>query len=101
MATPLALDTGRLADATIVLTVTGEIDLSNVDAFKDALVAAVGDADGTKVTVDLAAVDYLDSGGVNVLFANAEHIRVLANPLLLPILAVSGLTRVVTVEPQA
>lgn len=37
MATPLSLDTVRRGDGTLVLRATGELDLSNVDAFRDAL----------------------------------------------------------------
>lgn len=90
MATPLSIDVVRRNDGTVVLTATGEIDLSNIDTFADALVDAT--------VVDLSGVDYLDSGGINALFGNADHIHVIANPILLPVLKISGLTDVVSVE---
>jgi anti-anti-sigma factor len=104
MSTPLTLSTGRRDDGTLVLTATGEIDLSNVDTFNQALADAMTTTD--QVTVDLRDVHYLDSGGINALFHHADNIRVIANATLMPLLTISGLTQLVTVEqdrpsPQA
>jgi anti-anti-sigma factor len=77
---------------------TGEIDLSNVHAFATALDDAIAGNDGERVTVDLSAVDYVDSGAINVLFTCAERIRLIVKPLLIPVLTVSGLTKLTTVE---
>jgi hypothetical protein len=35
------------------------------------------------------------------LFARADHIHLIAHPLLMPILTISGLTELVTVDPAA
>ncbi len=100
MATPLLLRTDRRDDGATVLTAVGELDLSNIAEFSEALVAAVRDgADGTPLLVDLSGVDYLDSGAISVLFEHADVIDVVANPLLMSVLTVSGLTDVVTVKP--
>jgi anti-anti-sigma factor len=96
MATPLDLNTTDRGDGIRVLTATGEIDLSNIDAFTGALAAA--GTDGMKLIVDLSGVLYLDSGAINALFANAGHIRLIANPVLMPVLKISGLTDVAPVE---
>jgi stage II sporulation protein AA (anti-sigma F factor antagonist) len=63
---PLAsVDVGRAAGGVRVVTVRGEIDLTNADAFADALAGA---AEGvTELRVDLSAVVYLDSLGARVL----------------------------------
>ena len=45
MPTSLTLDTVRSTDGRLVLTATGEIDLSNVEPFSQALTDAVADAD--------------------------------------------------------
>ena len=98
MATPLRLRTDRQEDGALVLIAVGELDMSNIGAFSDAIGVAVG-SDGHALLVDLSAVDYLDSGAINVLFDYAESIELLVNPVLLPVLTVSGLTRVTIVKP--
>jgi anti-anti-sigma factor len=102
MATSLTLDTTR-HDERVVLVAAGEIDLSNIDAFNNALTTATSEAaDGdNSVTVDLSAVEYLDSAAINALFARADHINLIAHPLLMPILTISGLTELVAVEPAS
>lgn len=99
MATPLQLRTER-RDGELVLFAIGELDLSNVHTFAGALGAAVGSTVGAPLHVDLSAVEYLDSGAINVLFDHAESIDLVVNPMLLPVLSVSGLTDVVTVKPS-
>ena len=98
MATLLTLNTERGDDGKHVLVASGEIDLSNVDAFAQALAAAVENSGGT-LTVDLSAVEYLDSAAVNALFAHAEQLHILAQPLMMRVFAVSGLSELATVEP--
>ncbi|MBB2991664.1 anti-anti-sigma factor [Mycolicibacterium iranicum] len=100
MATPLRLRTDRRDDGVLVLVAVGELDLSNISTFADALSTAteVG-ADGSPLHVDLSEVEYLDSGAINVLFDHAESIALVVNPVLLPVLKVSGLTEVTTVTP--
>ena len=100
MTTPLTLNTGRRFDGSLVLTAIGELDLSNIDAFTHALSSAVEEAQssGGPVTVDLSAVEYLDSAAINVLFTHAEHVQIFANPILMGAFTVSGLTGLVAVE---
>ena len=71
MATPLELSTRPGADGIPVVTVAGEIDMSNADRFRDALGLAAAAADGGSFVVDLTGVEYLDSAGVHALFAHA------------------------------
>ena len=97
MATPLSISTDRRGDGALVLTAAGEIDLTNIGAFVAALDDAASARD-TTVTVDLSGVEYLDSGGINVLFAHADHLHVIANSILMPVLKISGLTDVASVE---
>jgi anti-anti-sigma factor len=99
MPTLLTLDAARSSDGVLVLTAMGEIDLSNVDTFDEALTAAVAEtAGGGTLTVDLSRVEYLDSAAVNVLFPHAEHIRLVAHPFLIRVFTVSGLTELTIVE---
>jgi anti-sigma B factor antagonist len=96
MATPLELSTGCGADGTPVVTAVGEIDMSNADRFRDALGEVA--PDGGRFVVDLTGVEYLDSAGINALFAYASRIRLIAGPLLAPVLTISGLADI-TVPP--
>ncbi len=103
MTTPLTLDTARCNDGKLVLTAAGEIDLSNIDAFNQALTTATTEAvsSGETLTVDLSAVEYLDSAAINVLYARADHIHLIAHPLQMSVLTISGLAELVTIEPAS
>ena len=99
MTTALALTADRCPDGTTVLAAVGEIDMSNVDAFATALDQAAGAReDGRPLVVDLTAVEYLDSAGLAVLFSHVEHVRLIAGPLLAPLLTISGLADLTTVR---
>jgi anti-anti-sigma factor len=100
MPTLLTLDTARSDDGKLVLIAAGEIDLSNVDTFNKALITAVteNESSGGPLTIDLSAVDYLDSAAINALFPHAEHLRVIAHPFLVRVFAISGLSELATVE---
>ncbi|CAM3447529.1 STAS domain-containing protein [Mycobacterium colombiense] len=96
MTTPLTLDTARGSDGKFVLVAEGEIDLSNIDEFNLALAsAATGDG---ALLVDLSAVEYLDSAAINTLAAHADRIELVAHPVLMPVLRVSGLTELTTIQ---
>ncbi|MHA7652190.1 STAS domain-containing protein [Mycobacterium sp. ML4] len=101
MPTSLNLDTARANDGHLVLLATGEIDLSNIDAFDRALSAAANEAAsrGGELTVDLSAVEYLDSAAIHALFTHADNINVIAHPLLMSILSMCGLTELIATEP--
>jgi anti-anti-sigma factor len=100
MSALLTLDTARSDDGKLVLIAAGEIDLSNVDTFTQALTTAIAEADGSsgKLTVDLSTVKYLDSAAVNVLFNFAEQIQLIVHPFLIRIFTITGLTELTTVE---
>ena len=101
MATPLELSTRASADGIPVVTVAGEIDMSNAGRFRDALGLAAAAVDGGSFVVDLTGVEYLDSAGVHVLFAHAARIRLIAGPLLEPVLTVSGLSDITSVSEDS
>jgi len=100
MATPLRLNTDRGVDGTPRVTAAGEIDISNIGAFSEALATA---SEGTRgpITVDLSAVKYLDSAGINALFRYADEIdrlHLIVHPFLLRVLTISGLSEIATVQ---
>jgi anti-sigma B factor antagonist len=100
VATPLTVNTDRGPHGTVRVTATGEIDLSNIDQFVEALDTA-STGTGGPVTVDLSTIKYLDSRAINALFDHADKVdrlHVIVHPLLLRVLTISGLNKVATVE---
>ena len=93
MTTPLTLTAGRRPDGTHQLAVRGEIDMSNGDRLAEALEVTSG-----PLLLDLTAVEYIDSAGLNVLFAHAERLEVIAPARLSRVLTVSGLAELATVH---
>jgi anti-anti-sigma factor len=100
MSTLLTLDTTRSDDGKPMLIAAGEIDLSNVDKFTQALDTAIAETadSGRKLTVDLSTVKYLDSAGINVLFNHADQINLIVHPFLIRIFTITGLNELTTVE---
>ncbi|GAA0578079.1 STAS domain-containing protein [Paractinoplanes ferrugineus] len=94
MSTPLTFTTG----GTDVLAAAGEIDMSNAATFAAALREARQTAGTAVLTVDLTGVDYIDSAGLAALFPHVEHVRVVANPLLAPVLTIAGLDELTTIR---
>ena len=125
MPTPLEISTQPGADGIPVVTVAGEIDTSNAERFRDALglaaaavdaaaadraaadgaaadgAAADGAEGGGSFVVDLTGVEYLDSAGVHALFGYAPRIRLIAGPLLEPVLTVSGLSGITSMRDDS
>lgn len=100
MATPLTLHTESDADGAPRLVAAGEIDLSNIGQFTTALAEASAGSQPT-VTVDLGAVKYVDSAGINALFDYADQVddlHVIVHPFLIRVLTISGLSEIATVE---
>lgn len=100
MTTPLTLDTARGSDGKFVLVAAGEIDLSNIDTFNLALTSAATEATGgdRALLVDLSAVEYLDSAAISALVRHADQIEVVAHPILMPVLRISGLSELTSVQ---
>lgn len=96
MTTPLRITTGETTDGLPRLSAEGEIDLTNADGFAARLRDAL--SPGRRLLVDLTDVLYLDSAGLAVLFANAEHIDIRIAPLNEALLSFSGLDQLTTVE---
>jgi anti-anti-sigma factor len=101
MTTPLTLNTDRGVDGTPRVIAAGEIDISNIHVFTEALTTA---SDGSRrpITVDMSAVKYLDSAGINVLFKHADeidHLHLIVHPFLMRVLTITGLSEIATVQP--
>ena len=103
MATALTLNTDRGADGEPRVVAVGEIDLSNIGVFTEALATASA---GTRspITVDLSAVKYLDSAGINALFNHADEVdrlHLIVHPFLIRVLTISGLSEIAVIEPAS
>jgi anti-anti-sigma factor len=103
MTTQLTLNIDHYADGVPRVIAVGEIDLSNIDVFTDALGSASA---GTPrpITVDLSAVTYLDSAGINALFNHADKVdrlHLIVHPFLIRVLTISGLNDIADVETAA
>lgn len=102
MATELTVNADTHSDGTPLLIAVGEIDLSNIEIFSRALNTVVASAGAAgPVLVDLSAVEYLDSAAIGALSVHADQMpgmRLLANPHLIPVLRISGIDQLVTVE---
>jgi anti-anti-sigma factor len=91
----------------VLVTLSGEIDLTNREEVADAINAAVTNQT-TDVRLDLSDVDYLDSTALRLLFTLADRLRLLqvGLTLLVPedavtrrVLALSALDQLVEVRP--
>jgi anti-anti-sigma factor len=103
MRTLLTLDTAHRDDGKLLLIAAGEIDLSNIDTFTQALTAAIAETagGGGMLTVDLSAVEYLDSAAINALFTHAEQIQLIVRPMMMRIFEITGLTELTAIEPAS
>ena len=79
---PLAI-TGHTVDNTVVLTISGEIDLSNSEVVYAALSKAL--ARGIPVILDLTGVEFLDSRGLASILQARHEAAVSEPPTLLTI----------------
>ncbi|HEY3903464.1 MAG TPA: STAS domain-containing protein [Streptosporangiaceae bacterium] len=89
----------------VVMSVQGEIDLYTVPKLQRELATALASGDSIRLVVDLSAVDFCDSTGVNVLLAAHRQARerggdlelAAPRPAVRKILQVTGLETVFTV----
>ena len=85
-----------------VAKVSGEVDLANVDTFRQALES--GAQQGGTLSVDLTGVTYIDSAGIAVLFARAAHgpleIRCSADSAVAPLIDITRLGDVASIRTE-
>ena len=96
MATALEFSRSQDPNGTTIVAARGEIDMSNAGSLRDALRQAA--PNGNILIVDLTAVEYLDSAGLTALLDHLPRLRLVANPLIEPILTMSGLGTITTIR---
>ena len=69
---------------------------SGGDALTDSTATAA--ESGERLTVDLRAVEYLDSSAINALYHVADRIHLIVNSVLMRSLTISGLAELVAIE---
>ena len=95
------------AGQTAVVTATGEIDLTNAEGLRDALLSALN-AGARGLVVDMTATTFLDSAGVTALVrasrraaATETTVRlVVTAPAVLRVLNLVGIDRLIEVYPS-
>ncbi len=77
-----------------VMSISGEIDLSNSDALRGEILPAVA-SDGSGMVLDLTEATYLDSSGIRLLFDLAEGLHSRGQRLVLVVSEAALVRRVV------
>jgi anti-sigma B factor antagonist len=72
MTEPISVQ-ARIAENCAIVAVTGEVDIATAPALRAAIDAVVADG-ARRVVVDLAAVGFMDSSGLNVLVGVVKHL---------------------------
>ena len=100
MSDELAVESTTNPDGSATLTVAGEIDLASAPSFRRALDDAANT--NSAIDIDLRAVTYFDSAGVDALFTYATRHRIKLtignNRTLANVIRVSGLDQVLSLK---
>jgi len=78
-----AVGSEHLDDGTVVVNVSGEVDIGTAPDFEDALSRAVEDRLRSALVVDLTGVGFIDSTGLNALVRALERQRLAGSSLVL------------------
>jgi anti-sigma B factor antagonist len=84
-----------------LITVSGELDVSNADELKEAVTAAIA-RNSERVVFDLRELQFMDSAGIAVLlFASERASVVLREPsqVVRRVVELTGLDQVLAIEP--
>ena len=98
-AAAVAINTRSDADGVPVVSVSGEVDVSNVDVLK-ASVASVTASQPERIIFDLSDLSYIDSAGIAVLLSAATECAVRLrdpSPAVRRVVELTGLTDVLPV----
>ena len=81
-------------DDALAIAVSGEIDMSNASTVERQILEAIPN-DLAEVTVDLSALDYIDSAGLRLLFTVGTRLRTLQIDLVLVVPTDSSVRRMI------
>lgn len=92
----------RREDGTVILRLSGELDVTNADEVRAAVTAAMG-SEPARVIIDLAALTYMDSSGVALILSVAQaadevEIR-RPTAIVRRLMELTGITEILRVTP--
>jgi anti-sigma B factor antagonist len=93
------------AEAATLVVLRGDLDIATAPELRECLVKVIGE--GTRIVIDLEAVDFLDSAGLGILVGGLKRARtrggevelVCSSHDVLKPLEITGLDRVFTIHP--
>ena len=99
----LTIDVER-EDRTTLLVLRGDLDIGTAPQLRDALVEVIGD--GSRIVIDMEALDFLDSAGLGILVGGLKRARthggelelVCSSHAVLKPIEITGLDRVFTIH---
>jgi anti-sigma B factor antagonist len=98
----LEIDVSTAAGGEAVVTLSGELDLSNVDVLQSRLDPLLATHPAV-LTFDLANLRFLDSSGIGVLVAASSHVGAVTlrqpSEIVRQIIRYTGLSEVLPIEP--
>lgn len=102
----LRVSTSRLGSSAYAVAVTGELDLPSAGQVETRLAELI-EGDAETIVVDLMGVSFIDSAGLGVLLSATKALRSTGGELVLAaddrrilrLLEITGLNRVMRVEP--
>jgi|SRR5579875_23485 len=98
----LEVRTGSDATGATVVTVAGDLDMSNVETLRET-VASITATPPPRLVFDLSGLRFIDSAGISVLLgaiANVEQVQLRdPSPAVRRVVELTGLTQVLELEP--
>ena len=64
----------RIHDRVVIVNVTGEVDMSNANELRGAIIEATPN-DALGLVLDFTSLDYIDSAGIHLLYRLGENLR--------------------------
>ena len=92
--TEASVTVDSVRDDALAIAVSGEIDMSNAPTVERQILEAIPN-DLAEVTVDLSALDYIDSAGLRLLFTVGTRLKTLQIDLVLVVPTDSSVRRMI------
>lgn len=101
-AAEVVIDTGVDASGAPVVTVSGELDMSNASSL-EATVASIAAEEPERLIFDLSRLRFMDSAGIAVLVGATSKVNAVQlrdpSPVVRRVIELTGLSSVLSVEP--